>query len=231
MWSLYIFMSALAAGVVLKLVHPLMGKGRFRQEGPTTKGDARLVYGLVAAVPTASLFLYLTVGSPELRGQQAVFRDLAEQDQRHFSLLAEKPVEVLVTKNPHDIGALTALAEINLRLERYKEAASFFGRAREEAAAVQDWRERLIAVAEGEAQVAANGGRVGEDAAKTFLYILKLHPGNPFARFYLAQRKAEQGDADAAIAELTTLLNEGAPEKFWKQRVREKIAELRRAKK
>lgn len=231
MWSLYIFMSVLAAGVVLKLVHPLMGKGRFRQAGPVTKGDARLVYGLVATVPTASLFLYLMTGSPELRGQQAAFYDLAEQDKRHFSLLAEKPVETLVTKNPHDIGALTALAEINLRLGRSGEAARFFGRAREEAAAQGDWRERLIAVAEGEAQVAANGGQVGEDAAKTFSHVLTLHPENPFARFYLAQRKAEQGDVDTAIAELTALLNEGAPEKFWKQKVREKIAELRRAKK
>ncbi len=231
MWSLYIFMSALTAGVVLKLVHPLMGKGRFAHGGLKTKADARLVYGLVALIPVLALFIYLLRGNPDLPGRQAVFHDLAEQDRRNFSLLAQRPVEILVTQNPHDVGALGALASINLHLKNFAEAIRFFERAWQEAEIQQDWRARLFAEALGETQVSANNGYVGEDAEKTFRRILQMAPENPFARFFLAQRKAEQGDIDTAVAELTTLLNEGAPEKYWKQRVREKIAELRRLKK
>lgn len=228
MWHLYIFMALLASSVVLKLVHPLMGRGRFRHGATTTAADAALTYALVAAVPVLSLGVYLFLGRPDLQGRPAVFAGLEEMDRRHAALLAEKPLATLVTENPHDIGALISLAQVNSRLGNPDDSVRFYARAVAEAQKQDDWRLRLIAVALGETQVKAAGGRVSDDAVKTFSYVLDLHPENPFARFYLAQRKAEDGDVEAAIGEMTTLLNEGVPGKFWKKQVREKIAELRK---
>lgn len=228
MWHLYIFMSLLAAGIVLKVVHPLIGRGRLRHGDAVTKGDYRFLAVLTAALPVFSLGLYLFLGEPDLQGRPATLEQYQELAQRHMSLLAQRPFMTLVKKNPHDIGALESLAHINYRLKNYKEAVSFYKQAVEEARKQDDFRQRLLANVMGEVQVEANSGIVGADAVETFNYVLALHPDNPIARYYLALRKAQDGKYQEAIDEWTALLEGGYPEIYWKQRVREKIAETKK---
>jgi cytochrome c-type biogenesis protein CcmH len=57
----------------------------------------------------------------------------------------------------------------------------------------------------GEALV-AQGGSVGPDALAAFNEVLKLRPGDPAARFFLAQSRMEAGDKQGALALFQGLL-------------------------
>lgn len=228
MWHLYISMSMLAAAIVLKLVHPLIGKGRLRHSDAVTDSDRRFLYVLVGALPLLSLGIYLVLGSPELKGSPATLLQYRDLPNRHLSLLALQPFETLVKKDPHNIGALVSLARINHRLRNYADSISFYRQAVEEARLQNDISLRILANVLGEVQVEANGGMVGDDAVETFRYVLVLHPDNPIARYYLALRKAQDGHYAEAIEEWSALLEGGNPEIYWKKWVRERIAEAKK---
>lgn len=224
MWHLYIFMSVLAASVVLKLVHPLMGRGRHRHEDAPTPADAKLIYLLTGAVPLLSLFFYLMLGSPDLPGRPAVFSNLAALWDRNYALLAQRPMERLVTKDPNDIGALMTLGQIHLQLKKYPEAVRFYETAAAVSLETNDIRHRVVVSVLGEAQVMANNGIVGADALKTFSYVVTLSKTNPSAHYYLALEKAQKGDKKAALEIWRRLLDEGRPDSYWTKKVREAIA-------
>lgn len=228
MWHLYIAMAALAAGIVLKLVHPLMGRGRLKHADAVTKGDLRLLYATVGALPVLSLGIYLFLGSPHLPGQPATLARYDELAQQHLALLSVRPFETLVDKNPHDIGAIATLGQVNYRLGNFGMAARFFAQAAEEARLQNDLRERPMKIAQGEALVEEGQGVVTDAAAAVFAEVLVLHPPNPIARYYLALKKSQEGKHAEAIAEWESLLEGGYPEIYWKKRVREKIAETRK---
>lgn len=228
MWHLYIAMAALAAGIVLKLVHPLIGRGRLKHADAVTRGDLHLLYATVGALPVLSLAIYLYLGSPHLPGFPATLARYDELAQQHLALLSIKPFETLVEKDPHDIGALATLGQVNHRLGNFAEAARFFKQASEEARRQQDMRERPFKVAQAEAMVEADKGFVSDATAAVFSEVLILHPTNPIARYYLALKKAQDGKYAEAISEWEGLLEGGYPEIYWKKRVREKIAETRK---
>ena len=58
----------------------------------------------------------------------------------------------------------------------------------------------------GEAEIVAAGGKVDANAAAAFGRLAALQPGNPSARFFLAQAKADAGRKDEAVSELQALL-------------------------
>jgi cytochrome c-type biogenesis protein CcmH/NrfG len=228
MWSLYFMMSLLAAGVVIKLVNPLMGRGRFRHGDTLTRADRSLAVMLMMIVPVLSLVLYLSAGRPDLKGYQAVFYDLEELNRRHMSLLAERPMTILLERDGSDLGALRTLGEIHTNLGNHAEAAKFYAHAVRSAIAKQDSFLRLYAVALGEAQIRTNGGKVGDDAVATFQFVLTLYPESPLARHYLVLRKRQDGDVQGAIDDWFILLNEGPTRSYWKTMVREALEEARR---
>lgn len=231
MWHLYVFMAALSAGVLLKIVHPLMGKGRHRHDDVLTRSDARFVYVLICALPVLALGLYLWQGRPDLPGAPAfVTRDRAVLTARyddHMSLLAERPAEILIEKNPYDVGALMTLGHINMRLKKPDAAIVFYGRAYDAAKATGDWRTRLIAQTLGEVMVERAIGRVQADALLVFEDILKTYPQSPIARFYVALAQYQNGDRAAALAVWQTLLTESSTDAYWKERVRKALREAR----
>lgn len=228
MWMLYFMMSLLAAGVVIKLVNPLMGRGRFRHGDPLTRADRSLAVILMMVVPVLSLMLYLSAGRPDLKGQQAVFYNLEEMNRRHLSLLAQRPMMILLEKDANDLGALGTLGEIHTSLGNHAEAVKFYAHAVRAAIAQQDDFLRLYAVALGESQIRANGGRVGDDAIATFRFVLTLYPDSPLARHYLALRRKQDGDVQGAIDDWLVLLNEGPTRSYWKVMVREALEDARR---
>lgn len=227
MWGLYVLMSIMAAGVTIKLMMPLLGKGRRRSEGAVTADDRKLARLMMVLIPLVSLGLYLLSGRPDLKGAPAVFLRLREMSDEHTSLLAERPLHILIEQNPEDVGALVSLAMVNQKIQHYEDAIGFYKRAVEFAEKQKDWRLRPIANMMGETQVEAANGIVTDDAYQTFLYVLTLHAESPIARYYIALWKEQHGRTDEAMAEWIALINEGPPNIYWKKRVRDSIAATR----
>ena len=227
MWGLYILMSIMAAGVTIKLMMPLLGKGRRRSEGTITADDRKLARLIMMLIPLVSLGLYLLSGRPDLKGSPAVFLRLREIPDEHISLLAERPLRILIEQNPEDVGALVSLAIVNQKIQHYEDAIGFYKRAVEFAAKQSDWRLRPVANMLGEVQVEAAKGIVTDDAYQTFLYVLTLHAESPIARYYIALWKEQNGKTDEAMNEWIALLNEGPPNIYWKKRVRDSITATR----
>ncbi len=222
---LYAVIAALAAGTVMKLVGPLVGRGRHRAPGgAVTRADRRLARLLVCLIPCLALVIYLLMGRPDLPGAPAIFADPGELIGRQEALLAKRPMETLLGQNPDNIGALIKLAGINQRLGRFGAAAKFMQRAVIVAQAQNDVFLRLWAENLGRLQVLANDGKVGKDALGTFEYVRTLQDNDPIARYYQALAKAQNGDADKAIEEWNDLLSQGSPMAYWKEYVRQAIA-------
>jgi cytochrome c-type biogenesis protein CcmH len=220
----YVIISVLAAGTVMKLVGPLLGRGRHRGTGAVTRADRRLAQVLICIVPFLALLIYLFTGRPDLPGAPAVFADPGEIIARQEALLAKRPMETLLGKNPDNTGAVLKLAGINQRLGRFGEAAKFMQRAVVLAQEHNDMFLRLYAENLGRLQVLANGGKVGKDALGTFAYVRTIQDRDPIARYYQALAKAQQGDSDTAIEEWNDLLSEGSPGAYWKEYVRQAIS-------
>lgn len=229
MWMLYFMMSLLTAGVVIKLVNPLMGRGRFRAAAARTAADRSLALVLMMLVPVLSLVLYLSAGRPDLKGHQAVFYNLEDLHRRHLSLLAQRPMTILLERDATDIGALRTLADIHTSLGNHDEAVKFYAQTVRAAIAKQDDFLRLYAVALGQAQIRANDGTVGDDAVATFHFVQTLYPESPLARHYLALHKRQAGDIDGAIDDWMLLLSEGPTRAYWKAMVRDALEEARRS--
>lgn len=226
MSMLYILMAFLTAGVCIKLVHILA-----HERGSVRAGreDRFLAALIVLILPAAALALYLTLGRPDLRGQQAIFDVTSDLSMRQAALLARKPMSVLLEKNPNDIGAHLALAEINRRIGRYDEEVKFMARAVELARETDDPFLRHYAATLGQAQVRQNKGVVGDDALETFAYVRSLYAQEPLSRHYEALSVAQRGDPAAALALWQQLLSEGPSRAYWKDMVRKEMNAARNA--
>lgn len=225
MWHLYAVICMLAAGTMIKIVAPLLNRGRARQpQAQVTRADRRLAASLIVAVPFAALSVYVLTGRPDLPGTPAIFSDPGELAARQDALLEKRPFEILLHQNPDDIGSIIKLASISQRLGRFREAVKFMQRAVILAQQQNDLFLRLYAESLGRLQVLANNGHVGSDAIGTFNYVRELKAEDPIARYYLALAKAQNGDTDTAIEEWNDLLSEGATGAYWKEYVRQAIS-------
>lgn len=167
-------------------------------------GGRRLVLVAAVAAPALALGLYLSVGSPGLRDQP--FADRLEQWKRTdlASLNAPEIAAVLreaTSKRPTEAEGFRLLGLAEGASQNPVAAVRALRRAAELAPQRPDIWQLL-----GEAEVYEAGGKVDADAAAAFRRLLALEPGNVAARFYLAQAKAEAGDADEAIADLRGVL-------------------------
>lgn len=225
MTMLYVFMAALTAGVCIKLVHILAAPSG----APRAAREDRFLVGvIVLLLPLAALLLYLMIGRPDLKAQQAVFDMTAGLQMRQAALLAQRPMTVLVEQNPDDIGAHLSLAEINRRIGRYEEEVRFLARAVALGAAVEDPLLRHYAITLGQAQVRQNGGTVGDDALTTFSFVRGLYPEDPVSRHFEALAVAQRGDPAAALVLWRTLLSEGPSRAYWKDMVRKAMSDARK---
>lgn len=227
MLHLYIVMGMLAAGVIIKTTGPLLNRGLHKGGSAPDAADRRLATVLSIALPAATLLLYLALGNPDLHGRPAMLEDPLGMVEREAALLTERPLRTLLEDNPEDIGALIKLGGVYMRLNNYDEAAKFYAKGVELAKRTGDDNLRIYARGLGRAQVKANKGFVGDNAAETFKFVLTLHANEPIARYYLALRLAQQGKTEAALAEWSSMLGEGTPLAYWKQYVRDAMAAAR----
>jgi len=220
MTMLYILMAFLTAGVCIKLVHILAHERGSLRAG---REDRFLVGFIVLVLPAAALGIYLMLGRPDLRAQQAIFDMTSDLSMRQAALLAQRPMSVLLEKNPNDIGAHLALAEINRRIGRYDEEVKFMARAVELAREADDPFLRHYAATLGQAQIRQNNGIVGDDALATFAFVRKIYAQEPLSRHYEALAIAQRGDPAAALALWQQLLSEGPSRAYWKDMVRKEM--------
>ncbi len=180
-----------------------------------------IAWVLVGVVPVAALALYLGLGSPHLPA-----RPLADQDpaERLAAAAALEEIEALsryLVEAPGDVAAWVDLGRRHRALGRYREASLAFARA--------------VGASEGdpgitgeyaEALVDASSGTVTEQARLAFEQVLERRPGDPRAQFYLAQARAQAGDAAGAIARWSALIAGSPADAEWLPVVRARIEEV-----
>ncbi len=176
------------------------------EKAGASKGMKREVafgLGLTLIVPLAALSLYVVLGRPDLPGEPLASRDMdAAMKAAPLDQVAESLFQRLAMDPGHAEGWLL-LARTYMRLERYDEAASAYGRAIDlmgEAAGAD------LFSAYGEALTLAAGGRVTEAAVAAFTAAQRIDAKDPPSRYYLALRKEQAGDTEGAIADLRALL-------------------------
>lgn len=229
MWGLYILMALLTAGVAVKTLVPLIGgHGRFKHRGPVTTADRALFFLLIVILPLLPITFYLFLGKPELRGSQAVFKDLVAQHRRHNSALTEKPLRRLLEEDPNDIGALMTLGALSMEMGKPDEALIFLERGYRLARETDDYYLRSLAPAYGEAIVFVNNGHVTPEAKEAFDFTRSIYPQSFLARYYLALYRAQNGEKEAALDVWYDLLTEGRPHAGWKERVRASISTVQK---
>ena len=187
----------------------------------TNQASSRPVALAVALlVPLLTLGLYLTYGSPGVPSYPAAARMQAPVEGAQIGDLIAK-VEARLREHPEDGEGWDVIAPVYLRLGRFRDAADAFDRA---ARLKGENVKRLSGYAE--ATVLSADGIVTEDARLAYEKILKLEPGRPEARFWLALAKEQDGKLGEAVADYKALLAESPAAAPWRGALERRIAEV-----
>jgi cytochrome c-type biogenesis protein CcmH len=172
---------------------------------PPVSVDSRGLAPLLAAgaVATASLVIYLAVGSPGLadqpfKGRLAAWR--ANPEHASPQALAAALADV-ANQRPADPEPLRRLAAFDLSLGDADAAAHALRRAMVIAPGAADLPAML-----GEVMVLKGQGDIGPDARALFLSALKADPAQPTARYYLARARIAKGDTTGGLADWRAIL-------------------------
>jgi len=178
-------------------------------DAPTTawetegRGRGAVLLAAVAA-PALGLGLYLALGAPGYPDQPYAKR-LAEWRSSPLETLSAPEIAAVlrqVTKErPNDAEGMRLLA----LAEGASDNPAAAVRALRRAVALAPERTDLLRLL-GEGLVYQAGGEVEAEAQDVFRQVLTREPGDPAARFYLAQAKVAEGRQAEGAAELKALL-------------------------
>jgi cytochrome c-type biogenesis protein CcmH len=157
-----------------------------------------------AAAPVLALMLYLKLGAPGLPDQPYAQRLDSWKHSQLTTLTAPEMAAVLrdaLSRRPPDAEGYRLLGLTEMQSDNPFAAV----RALRRAAALAPQRADVWAML-GEAEMYAAGGKVSADAQTAFQRVLQLQPGDPAARFVLAEGKAQAGEPQEAEADLKALL-------------------------
>ena len=191
--------------------------------GPYPRARGLVLLAAVVA-PALALGLYFKLGAP------------GALDQPYAARLSAWRGADLTTLGPPEIAAVLRQATA----ERPDEAEGFrlLGLAEQASqnpvAAVRALRRAAQLAPQrgdiwrmlGQASFAAAGGKVDGEAEAAFRTLLALEPGDPAARFFLAEAKAEAGQTAEAAADLRALLADMAPGAEGRNNVAVRVASL-----
>jgi cytochrome c-type biogenesis protein CcmH len=191
---------------------------------PAGKRARRIAIGAVAVVvPVASISLYLALGQPAaVNGQAAAMAASGNSDPTSPHTSAELAVSAKqladrLAADPKDANGWVLLGRTYAALEKYGDAADAFAKA---IALVPG--EPSLHAQRGEVLALAAEGTVTDAAVEEF----KQADDDPRARFYLAARAAQNGEADDAIKQLKSLLADAPPDASWRSMVVDALDEL-----
>jgi cytochrome c-type biogenesis protein CcmH len=173
-------------------------------------------YGRMAAfaalgvAPLAAVFLYLDLGAPQAISKGA--GSIVAQGLSGFSATQDAipSLEERVRKSPNDFASWMALGEAYAAGDRAADAASAFSRATE-----LDDKDANAHSALGEALVRQSNGAITGEARDAFARALDLSPGDPRARYYLAESRYQVGAIEEAVKAWALLLNDAPADASW----------------
>ena len=182
-----------------------------RGEKASIAGDRSMTYVLAGflclLLPLGGAALYARTGLPDVPDFPLAAR--FNDPQPDANILIRK-AELQLEAHPEDGRGWQVLAPIYLNSGRVSDS-------------VNAWRNAIKHLGPdprrygglAEALVVLNQGRLDNETRDAFANVLKLVPGDPRARFYLAIADAQDGKADAAIAALEALKKDSAPDAPW----------------
>lgn len=160
--------------------------------------DRAILLAAGGLAPLLVLGGYLAVGRPGLPDQAFAGRLAAWRKADPAELRPAQMEAVLADAaraNPRDVRPLNFLAQLQSAQGRSLEAARSLRRAAE----IEPGNAALW-TALGQAEVAANADHIGPAARLAFANALRLQPGEPNARYFLAKALIEGGDRAAGLA-------------------------------
>lgn len=183
-----------------------------------TGGLPTVLVGLIAILPAAALAIYAALGSPSLPSRPYLARAAAPVERSSVDELIAR-VEARLVEHPGDGQGWDVIAPVYLRQQRYREAAEAYANALR---LLGPNLKRLAGFAE--ATIIAGNGIVSEEARAAYEEVLKLEPGRPEARFWLAMAKEQDGKLQDAAADYRRLIADAPPDAPWRPAVAERLA-------
>ena len=177
-----------------------------------------------AAIPLLGLALYLQLGAPELPARPLSARLATPIDDRGNSAAANDimaKIEAHLRDHPEDGRGWSVIAPAYFSQGRPLEAAAAYERA---IALAGENVERLAGLAK--SNLVLGNGIVNDIARNAYERALKLDPGFPEARFWLAISQEQNGRVAQAIEALRKLAAEADPTSPWRGAAEERIKAL-----
>jgi cytochrome c-type biogenesis protein CcmH len=220
-----------AEGMRNEIRRRLLAAGHIPAELDRTMGQKALsgvALGLAAMVAVAAAALYASMGRPDLASGAATGAQVAGQaaapapptEQAAAGEVAQliAGLEQKMQSTPDDPEGWRMLGWSYFQTGRYADAARAYGRA----IALNPNGEGYQS-AYGEALVQDAGGQVTPAAAAAFEKAAAQDGGDARARYFLAIRKAEQGDRKGAIEDMLKLVADSPADAPWLPQLRQAI--------
>ena len=176
--------------------------------------------GLAVLLPVAALAIYLMEGAPSLPSQPFATRDQGMRIAIQTAAAEARALEQRLAAAPQNRSGWIDLGQRWSELGEDARAADAYGHAVGLSGGDPDLTGRY-----GEALVGANGGTVTETARAAFEQVLKLRPGDPRARYFLALGNAQAGDDHAALDLWQGLMRDSPADAPWVPSVRQHLTE------
>lgn len=180
-----------------------------------------LMIVLTGAILLGSLAIYSVIGRPGVGDRPFLARApevaaparIEDLDDRSLAQMLREAVEA----HPDEPEGWLLLGRIELRNGNWSEAARAFGEAMALGASSPE-----VEAAFGEALVLAAGGRVTARAESALQSAMAAGTDDPRPAFYLALRKAQDGDIDGALEDWLALETQAPDDARWLPIVKEK---------
>lgn len=187
---------------------------------PAVGSASILPKAVAAAIPLASLAVYLAVGSPDLPGQPLASRAAPVSEAAPIEELISK-VEARLKDHPEDGRGWEVIAPVYLRMGRAADSANAYSQAiriNGESAGL------LVGFAE--ASLIAGNGLVSEEVRRAADRALALEPQRIEPQLWLGLGKEQDGDLKGAIGTYRALLDRPAAEgdTRWRGAVEKRLA-------
>ncbi|MEN3209760.1 c-type cytochrome biogenesis protein CcmI [Methylorubrum populi] len=175
----------------------------------------------LSTIPLVALVVYGLYGSPNLPSQTDADRKATRAGAQDL-MTAIGQIEARLANHPDDVRGWSVLGPVYMRLGRFDDAARAYAALvrlkGEDAQALSDW---------GEALVAAADGTVSPEARKVLGRALAADPKAAKPQFYLARGDEQSGDVAGAVRRLEAMAASAPADAPWLSAVRDNLARLK----
>jgi len=185
-----------------------------------TQRKLALLLGLVV-LPLVSVGLYGIYGNPTLKDMPLASReDIGNESQAIAKAVAR--IEANLAASPDNLKAWSTLAPVYMRLGRFQDAVTAYGKI-----LALTGEDAMVRALLGEAKVAVANGIITNEAKQDFLKAIAKDPSVAMAQFYLGLAVEQAGDAPKAIALYEALLDTVADRPEWVKAIKARLAKLK----